>query len=146
MKKVLFLSCLMPMVLFAGCNNLQTEKEVFGYLRLEGMQANGNLQMLFDELLYISGNDTETLLKYGFSPEDVTNDYELYNEKEEWLSVELMPNATFSIIIYVDDMYPAPTEVNFATFKQYMLNRSEILAKIKMSGKKAHSVYEVYVP
>jgi hypothetical protein len=46
--------------------------EMLVYLKLaEGRQSDDQLKLLMDDVLWINGNDTETLKKYGIDPDDV---------------------------------------------------------------------------
>ena len=122
--------------------------ELLVYLKLADRQSGDQLQLLFDELLWINGNDTKTLLKYGFNPEDVCNDYELYNEKEEWIPVVASSETTISSFRWDDEGNFEFVNMDLAEFKQYLKrwDGCSILADITVSNGVALTIKERYVP
>jgi hypothetical protein len=171
-RKSIFLAIIVA--LFAACNSgtqqkqdatNETQEEVgetqevmnetpsevtnlFGYLKLADHQSGDQLQLLFDELLWIRGDDTETLLKYGFDPEEVCNDYELYNEKVEWIPFVTSSETTFTLFRWDDEDRFEFFNPSMAEFKQYLkqLNDRSILADITVSNGVALTIKERYVP
>ena len=173
-RKSIFLAIIVA--LFAACNSgtqqkqdatNETQEEVvdetqevmnetpneatnlFGYLKLADHQSGDQLQLLFDELLWIRGDDTETLLKYGFDPEEVCNDYELYNEKEEWIPFVTSSETTFTLFRWDDEGRFEFFNPSMAEFKQYLSQFDEyggILADITVSNGVALTIKERYVP
>jgi hypothetical protein len=120
----------------------------FAYVKFDGTQPDDQLRLLIDDVLWINGDDKETLKKYGFNPDEVANDYELYNEVEVWVPVITFPETTFRISVYDDEGIPQYREVERERFKQH-LNQSEnyrILAKVTVAGEYIFSVGEVYIP
>ena len=122
--------------------------ELLVYLKLDGNSSGNALRLLMDEVLWISGDDTETLIKYGFDPENVDNDYELYNEKEEWFPVVTCPETTFKIWQYSDEGFPENRDVDLAAFRQHLSRRDDcaILAKVTVSDGAVLTVKEQYIP
>jgi hypothetical protein len=116
------------------------------YLKLYSLYSD-NQQLLIDEQLWINGEDTETLIKYGFDP-DNGYDYELYNETEEWITVNIQPETTFNIIQYSDEGYAEFHDVNWNQFKQYMSEGTNrpILATITVRDGNVLAVKEKYMP
>ena len=119
-------------------------REVLAYLKLDNNQSGAQLRLLYDEVLWISGDDTETLRKYGFDPEEVADDYQLYNEDEFWLLAVTTPETTFKIHQYNEGYI----NVNQAAFKKRLMQGDDtsILAKITISNGVVISVDEVYIP
>jgi hypothetical protein len=111
-------------------------------------QADGQLRLLIDDLLWINGDDKETLKKYGIDPENITNDYALYNEVEEWLPYITNPEATFRISIYDDEGFPKYQEVDHARFAKHLTEWEDrsILAKVTVVMGYIVAVNEIYVP
>jgi len=129
----------------------ETPSEVtnlFGYLKLADHQSGDQLQLLFDELLWIRGDDTETLLKYGFDPENVDDDYELYNEKVEWIPFVTSSETTISSFRWDDEGNFEFVNMDLAEFKQYLKrwDGCSILADITVSNGIALTIKERYVP
>ena len=125
------------------------DKNVFGYVKFGSVQDNGQLQLLFDEAVYIRGNDTETLIKYGYDPEDVVEDYRIHNPAEKWVPIVTNPETTYRIIVYDDnaDMVVQHIDVDVERFKQHLSDGSSKLVNMTVSSSGAvYSVNEYYVP
>jgi predicted small lipoprotein YifL len=72
-------------------------RDVVAYVRLDPSETAGGAWLLIDELLWINGDDIETLAKYGIDEDDVNNDYVIINEVEEWVSHTAADNAVFRV-------------------------------------------------
>ena len=171
MKKVLvILISLLTISLLAGCKEKKSEqavtaedyenetvattvdetdvKSVLAYLKLGSVQSNGQLELLFDEVLFISWNEPETILKYGYDPEDV-GEFLIHNEVEEWASILTSPQTIYTIVIYDynSDMVVQFIEVDLERFKQHLNDKNEFLADITISASgSVYSVKERYMP
>jgi hypothetical protein len=125
-------------------------RDFYAYLKFSGTQPDGELRLLIDDLLWIDGDDTKTLEKYGFDPKEVTDDYELYNEVEKWVPVVTFPETTFNILYYDESSVPyiKSRDVDRARFKQYLCKESgdRIFAKVTVAGEYIFSVREIYLP
>ena len=124
-------------------------KTIFCYVKLDGVQANGQLQLLVDELLWIRGDDAATLLKYGYDPDDVFEDYLIHNDVEEWAPIVTNPETTYRMIIYDDeaDMVVQHIDVDRERFKQHLSDGYSKYADVTISPSGyVYSVNEKYVP
>ena len=161
MKKLLFINVLVAVAITwvsCGGNKSNNEPTTFlAYLKIDmdALQRGSNetLPVLVDELLWISGSDTETLLKYGFDPEEVDDDYELYNEKEEWVAYTATKNTTFRVEYDLERFNIMRRELELDDFKHYVFSYQEkyptatILANITIDkADKVIRIEEFYVP
>jgi hypothetical protein len=130
-------------------STVEEPSETFhAYVKYDKPISGGQFRLLMDEVLWINGDDKETLKKYGFDPDNVDNDYELYNETEDWIIVLTKPESEFRISVYDDDGFPQYREVDHARFKKHLTEGDgrTILARVTISEGYAVSVNEVYIP
>jgi hypothetical protein len=79
--------------------------------------GDGPLPILVDDVLWITGDDVETLKKYGFDP-DAENDYVIVNETEKWVSYWVTDGTVFSVI----DLELGSSVVSLQDFRDKLLN------------------------
>jgi hypothetical protein len=119
----------------------------------------------FKPMLWIDGNDTETLKQYGIDPDSVANDYALVDAGEEWRKIEwTMYDAKFTVKYdenYKELAHPE-RKIGLTAFGDYMKKAPKIgdwvpdsaeergiLAEVTFSGSvpdRAIEIKEVYVP
>lgn len=119
------------------------------YVKCDSRHPGYGLSLLVDDVLWIDGDDTETLNKCGIRPEDVANDYALYNESEEWLAFTTISSATFRIVhMDPDNGNVSAQPVEQVDFCKYMSETGNvgILAKVTIEGESILSVEEIYTP
>ncbi|MCL2072909.1 MAG: hypothetical protein FWH18_03240 [Marinilabiliaceae bacterium] len=125
-------------------------KTIMGYIKFESNTPNGNLQLLFDEVLWIKGNDTETMKKYGYDHEDIFEDFILHNEVEDWKSITTNNETTYQIIVYDynTDMVVQFVDVSQERFKQHLVEKDyAILVNLSTTKSGAvQSINEHYMP
>jgi len=123
---------------------------VFGDLKLGSRQADGQVQLLFDDLLWISASDHETLLKYGYIndiDEDLGYDYMVHNEVEEWVPYLTLPETTFRIRLYDFETYTAEfIDADLERFIQHISDGYAIPVNVVISSGYIYSVEEIYIP
>jgi hypothetical protein len=143
-------SAMMFLSVLSGNTPDGVEYSVFGNMKLSGTLPNGQMQLLFDELLQISGEDTETLKKYGYNP-DEGYDYIIHNVVEEWVMISTLPETKYEIVVY-DKEFGSPTgnkEVDKENFLNYLRGEEyprQIFADIIFESGKVYSVKEKYIP
>jgi hypothetical protein len=112
----------------------------------------GPVTLLLDDVLWINGDDLETLKKYGIDPDDVTIDYALVNENEEWVPFTAAENATFRMMMFDGENSPHiyASEMELADFVELMYigedHSSQFLAEVTIEDGKVLRVEEVWVP
>jgi len=124
-------------------------KTMFCYVKFDGVQANGQMQLFVDELLWIRGDDAATLLKYGYDPDDVFEDFRIHNEVEEWVPIVTNPETAYRIIVYDDnaEMVVQHIDVDRERFKQHLSDGYSKYANVTISPSGyVYSVNEFYVP
>jgi len=149
--KIVICMAIIAMQIAAASQSKETAKtkqaETFlAYVKLDKEHPKNQLRLLIDDVLLIGGNDTAALKKYGIDPEDVNNDYAMYNESEKWVAVTTTPKTTFKII-HFDNSNMRHLKLDLNAFKKYMQNRENgILATVTVAGGNIFSIEEYYVP
>ena len=87
----------------------ETEPGISAYIKFDGKT------LLVDDFLWVSSDDEELMKKYGLTENDMDDDYHIINEVKKYEEWKLLPNATFSIIKYINGS-PAPVDVSCAEF------------------------------
>jgi hypothetical protein len=118
------------------------------YVKFGKKVADGQFQLLIDNFLWINGDDRETLKKYGFDPDNVDNDYEIYNEIEEWVPVITFPETKYKIFVYNEEGVGSYYDVDQEWFRQHLCEweGKTIVAKVTVAGEYIFSVDEIYIP
>jgi hypothetical protein len=130
-----------------GYEGFEQANEFLAYVKLAPRQIDDQLRILFDEVLWIDGDDTETLKKYGLTSDDVWNDYAIYNEKEEWGNVSTVPETKYEVQYDLQGRQKFH-EMCLSDFKKYMNKRDNdpILAKVAVLDGVILYIKEVYIP
>jgi hypothetical protein len=125
-----------------------SSNKFYAWVKFSGTEPNGELRLLIDDVIMINGDDMESLKKYGIDPENVANDYALYNEVEDWVSIITLPETTYKIVAYDDDGIPDRYDADKARFKKHMTQRNGfyILAIVTVENEHLIAIDEQYVP
>lgn len=107
----------------------------------------GHLMLLIDDVLWIDGEDEAALIEHGISPDEVYNDYVIYNEAEEWASY-IATGETVFFVQYDFNYDLNQREVGLAEFERYLIAMSDdgILARITVLDGLLLNVTEIYTP
>ena len=110
----------------------------------------GRLPILTFEYLMISGDDTETLIQYGFDP-DAGYDYELAAISTEWAQYEVTTDTQIYLYNFNDEGIITTWEGTIGDLKDKLLEALEFdgsiwaVVVVSESGE-ALVIHEVYIP
>ncbi len=145
-----------PTVTFTTTPTPPPSSTVFAYVKIDEdalqlSRGEGRLPLLMDAVLWIDGDDTETLRLYGIDPDDVNNDYALVNETETWTPCFATEKTVFYVQYSMDHYGLEPRDVAVEEFTDYVLWCREwsgsILATVTLtSSEEVVSVAEIYTP
>jgi len=94
-----------------------TDETHFAYIEFDGET------LLVDEFVHVTNDDDELIEKYGLDKDDIYDDGVDVNEVEEYEEWKLLPNATFSVIRYVEDEEGRPCP------KRFEVSRDEFISE-----------------
>jgi hypothetical protein len=132
-----------------GQETSQDKSKFMAYVKYDSVLPDGRLRFLIDDVLMVSGDDTAALKKYGIDPNDVNNDYAMYNEKEEWLPYTTPRDheTTFIIIYFDENSKMERRKLDSKEFIKHVQSReSGILATVTVKEGYLVSIEEYYVP
>ena len=102
--------------------------------------------LLADEVTWVSGEDTETLARYGIDPEDITNDYAIVDADGDYKAYQVAEDAP----CYVQ--YPGEDKIHGFVTQEELRNYlgkngdGKLLELILDKDDKVTFIYEPYTP
>ena len=128
-----------------------TPNQTRAYVKFDGKT------LLVDDFVWVSWDDTEAIKRYGLTEDDMDDDYHIVNEVVAYETWKLLPDATFSIIKYIEGAIeegyasPTPVEVSRAEFTEYMKQWQEDDKEsppMRITGSRSgvSRIAEIYVP
>ena len=126
----------------SSASPLGAEKKILGYVKPDKAKDT----LLADEVTWVSGEDTETLARYGIDPEDITNDYAIVDNDGDYKAYQVAEGT----LCYVQ--YPGEDKIHgFVTFEElrnYLGNNGSgrLIELILDKDDKVTFIYEPYTP
>ena len=126
----------------SSASPLGAEKKILGYVKPDKAKDT----LLADEVTWVSGEDTETLARYGIDPEDITNDYAIVDNDGDYKAYQVAEGTP----CYVQ--YPGEDKIHgFVTFEElrnYLGNSGSgrLIELILDKDDKVTFIYEPYTP
>ena len=126
----------------SSASPLGAEKKILGYVKPDKAKDT----LLADEVTWVSGEDTETLARYGIDPEDITNDYAIVDADGDYKAYQVAEDAP----CYVQ--YPGEDKIHGFVTQEELRNYlgkngdGKLLELILDKDDKVTFIYEPYTP
>ena len=126
----------------SSASPLDAEKKILGYVKPDKAKDT----LLADEVTWVSGEDTETLARYGIDPEDITNDYAIVDADGDYKAYQVAEDAP----CYVQ--YPGEDKIHGFVTQEELRNYlgkngdGKLLELILDKDDKVTFIYEPYTP